>query len=116
MRKPGPSLDREAFVDARSAGKTCGAGVSPAWAAGTAAPQDVLTAMFSQDKANFRALDSGDGIGAAEVSLAFVAHPRGQVAGAGAAVFDLPFGGQPETFFRPLMGLHLRHDCLPHFQ
>ena len=71
--------------------------------------------MFSKYEANLRALDAIEGIGAAEVSLAFVAHPRGQVARAGAAVFDLPFGGQPETFLRPLMGLHLRHDCLPHF-
>jgi hypothetical protein len=75
-----------------------------------------LTAMFSKNEANLRALDFLNGVGAAEVSLAFVAHPRRQVAGAGAAVFDLPFGGQPETFFCPLMGLHLRHDSLPHFQ
>jgi hypothetical protein len=72
--------------------------------------------MFSKDEANLRALDFLDGIGAAEVSLAFVAHPRGQMAGAGAAVFDLPFGGQPETFFRPLMGFHLGHDWLLRFQ
>jgi hypothetical protein len=72
--------------------------------------------MFSQDEANLRALDFLNGIGAAEISLAFVAHPRGQVAGAGAAVFDLPLGGQAETFFRPFMGLHFRHNSLPLFQ
>jgi hypothetical protein len=71
--------------------------------------------MFSEDDANLRTFDFLDGVGAAEVAFAFLAHPRGQVAGAGAAVFDLPIGGQAETFLRPLMGLHFWHDWLPHF-
>jgi hypothetical protein len=58
--------------------------------------------MLAQDDANLRALDVVGRCGATEVSFAFVAHPRGQVAGAGAAVLDLPLGGQAKTLFVPL--------------
>ena len=70
----------------------------------------LLITVFAEDGADFRGLDAVDDRSAAEVPLAFMAHPRGQMAGARAAVLHFSLGGQAETLLCPFMGLHLWHN------
>ena len=67
-------------------------------------------AVSTEGLANLLCLALHDGSRAAQVSLALMAHPTRQVAGAALPVACLALGRQTETLLRTLMGFLLRHD------
>ena len=50
---------------------------------------------------------------ATQVSLAFLTHANGQVAGASTTVLHLAVGCDPKTLLRSLVRLHLGHNKQP---
>lgn len=69
-----------------------------------------LVAMFSQcpsDRLRCRLIDN---TGATEVPFPLVTHPCLQVASTTLAVLRLTLGGEAESLFGALMGLHFGHN------
>ena len=81
---------------------------------GSASERDfVLITISAKRRADAIVFDLVTHSGPAQISLAFMALPRGQVAGPGRSMLDLALGRQAETFLCALMGLNLRHNSHP---
>ena len=67
-----------------------------------------VAAQCGVDPGRFHGLQHA---GAAQVSLALVAHSAGEMACPGLAVLDLSAGAQPKAFFCAFVGFLLWHGC-----